>query len=232
MKKQYTTLPLAVLVAALSACSSQPQKDVPGLTSAIDNSVAGHYGQSILHEDQANHDRAVANRVLAHWTKDQYWNIDEYQKGMDAAASSAQHKLESEKELCQWLSESHQQNHPQDTTFYQAVAYFHSGHDVPFKVNNEDIAVIGHWLQFYPNATADVTASADTVGDTASNQGLSDRRAAAITKLLMAHGAKAEQLHVTSVGEGPGPDNTPSQPNRAASVGAVHFNYADCPNVK
>jgi outer membrane protein OmpA-like peptidoglycan-associated protein len=231
MKKQYNYLPFAVLVTALSACSAPPQKDIPALTAGIDASVAGHYGQSILHEDQANKTRAVANKVLEHWTNDHYWNIDEYQKGMDAATASAAHRLESEKHLCEWLTEVHRHNHPQDTEFYQAVAYFHTGVDKPFKVNHEDIAVAGHWLQMYPNATADVTASADTIGSTGSNQGLSERRADSISKLLMSHGARPEQLHVTAMGE-QGPLNIPSQPDRSGAVGAIHFNYADCPNLK
>jgi outer membrane protein OmpA-like peptidoglycan-associated protein len=231
MKKQYTYLPVAVLITALSACGETPQQDIPALTAGIDASVAGHYGQAILHEDEANKSRAVANKVLDHWTKDHYWNIDEYQKGMDAASASAAHRLESEKELCQWLTEVHGKNHVQDTDFYQAVAYFHTGKDTPFKVNNEDIAVAGHWLQLYPNATADVSASADTMGNTQSNQRLSERRAAAISNLLMSHGARAEQLHVTALGE-QGPPHTPSQKNRSGAVGAIHFNYADCPNLK
>jgi outer membrane protein OmpA-like peptidoglycan-associated protein len=231
MKKHTIYLPFAVLVTALSACSTPPQQDIPALTAGIDASVAGHYGQAILHEDQANKTRAVANKVLEHWTNDHYWNIDEYQKGMIAATDSAAHRLESEKHLCQWLTEVHGQNHPQDTAFYQAVAYFRTGVDTPFKVNNEDIAVAGHWLQLYPNATADVTASADTIGSASSNQSLSDRRSDSISKLLMAHGARAEQLHVTALGE-QGPPHTASQANRSGAVGAIHFNYADCPNVK
>jgi outer membrane protein OmpA-like peptidoglycan-associated protein len=230
MKTHYI-LPFAVLVVTLSACGTPPQKDIPALSSAIDTSVAGHYGQAILHEDQANKSRAVANKVLDHWNKDYYWNIDEYQKGMDAAADSAAHRLASEKELCQWLTEVHGKNHAQDTAFYQAVAYFHTGKDKPFKVNNEDIAVAGHWLQLYPNATADVSASADTIGSAESNQRLSERRAATISKLLMDHGARAEQLHVTAMGE-QGPPHTPSQAHRSGAVGGIHFNYADCPNLK
>lgn len=231
MKKQSTYLPFAVLITALSACSAPPQKDIPALTSAIDASVAGHYGQAILHEDEANKSRAVANNVLDHWSKNYYWNIDEYQKGMDAANASAAHRLESEKHLCEWLTEVHGKNHPQDTEFYQAVAYFHTGIDTPFKVNEEDIAVAGHWLQLYPNATADVSASADTIGSTGSNQSLSERRAASISKLLISHGARAEQLRVAALGE-QGPLHTPSQAHRSGAVGAIHFNYADCPNLK
>ena len=78
MNKQYVYLPIVVLVTTLVACTP-PEKDIPGLTAGIDAAVAGHYGQSIYHEELAQDHEEKANNVLKHWKKDQYWNIDEHE---------------------------------------------------------------------------------------------------------------------------------------------------------
>ena len=50
MNKQIIYLPGAVLIAALAGCTP-PHKDIPYLSSEIDAVVAGHYGESINHEE-------------------------------------------------------------------------------------------------------------------------------------------------------------------------------------
>ncbi|WP_333874915.1 hypothetical protein [Methylobacter sp.] len=55
-----------------------------------------------------------ANKSLAQWKSDYYWYINDQQKAIDAAQAAAQHRHESEKEMCQWLTQVHSQNHLQD----------------------------------------------------------------------------------------------------------------------
>ena len=231
MNKQCVYLPFAVLVTALAACTP-PAKDVPGLTSGIDAAVAGHYGQSIYHEELAEEKLEKANRVLKHWKKDHYWNIDERQKAMDAAQEAAQHRLASEKELCQWLTSVHGHNHHQGEAAEQTAAYFKTGSAVPYKTEDRNIAILGKYLEHHPDATAEVIAYTDTVGSSSSNQTLSERRAATVSQMLVAQGAKMEQLHVNAMGEAHGPDNTPDQQHRTVSISTVHPEYVDCPNLK
>lgn len=68
MNKQYVFLPIVVMVTTLVACTP-PEKDIPGLTAGIDAAVAGHYGQSIYHEELAQDNEDKANNVLKHWKK-------------------------------------------------------------------------------------------------------------------------------------------------------------------
>ena len=231
MKKQYITLPLAVLALSLTACST-PKKDSSDLKAAIDASRAGHYGQAMLHEELSEEALEDANNILGHLEKDYYWNIDEKQKALNAASSAAQHRLQSEKEMCQWLTEVHAQNHHHVEAIHETVAYFKTASDVPFKIKDESISRIGSWLQTHPDATAAVTASTDTVGKPAYNQALSERRANTVTQRLIAKGAKPSQLTVKATGEAAGPDNTPNQEHRVAIVITAHPSYIDCPNVK
>lgn len=231
MNKQSIYLPFAVLVTALAACTP-PQKDIPGLTSEIDSSVAGHYGQSNYHEDVAEEKREEANEVLEHWKKNQYWNIDERQKAMEAAKEAAQHRLASEKELCKWLTSVHGQNHHQAETAQQTAAYFKTGSAIPYKTDDRNIAILGKYLESHPDANAEVIAYTDTVGSSESNQNLSERRGATVSQMLIEKGAKAEQLHVNALGEAEGPDNTPDQRHRTVAISTVHPNYVDCPDLK
>lgn len=231
MKKQYFYLPLAAVALALTACST-PKMDSSDLKAEIDTARAGHYGQAMLHEEMSEADLDAANNVLSHIEKDYYWNINEKQKGLDAARSAAQHRLESEKEMCLWLTEVHAQNHHKIEAIHETVAYFKTGSAVPFKVKDDTIDHVGHWLHHHPDATATVTASTDTVGKPAYNQALSEKRAKAVAERLIAKGAKPSQLEVKAVGEASGPDNTPNQENRVAIVITSHPQYIDCPNVK
>ena len=231
MKKQYIYLPLAALALALTACST-PKKDSSDLKAAIDASRTGHYGQAMLHEELSEEDLEVANTVLGHLEKDYYWNINEKQKGLDAAQSSAHHRLESEKEMCQWLTEVHAQNHHHTETIHETVAYFKTASDVPFKTKDETIRHIGHFLHDHPDSTATVTASTDTVGKPAYNQDLSERRAKTVSDMLVKQGANPSQLVVKAIGEAHGPDNTADQSHRVAVVITAHPDYIDCPNVK
>ncbi|MDD2660834.1 MAG: OmpA family protein [Methylococcales bacterium] len=231
MNKQCVYLTFAALVTALAACTP-PAKDVPGLTSEIDAAVAGHYGQSIYHEELAEEKLEKANRVLKHWKKGYYWNIDERQKGMDAAQQAAQHRLESEKELCQWLTEVHGPNHHQMEATEHTAAYFKTGSAAPYKTEDRNIAMLGKYLAHHPDATAEVIAYTDTVGSPASNQNLSERRAAAVSQMLVGQGAKMEQLHMQAMGEAQGPDNTPDQKHRTVSISTSHPEYVDCPDLK
>lgn len=231
MNKQCVYLPFAVLVTALAACTP-PAKDVPGLTSGIDAAVAGHYGQSIYHEELADKKLDKANNVLKHWKKDYYWNIDERQKALDAAADAAKHRLASEKEMCLWLTSVHGHNHHQTEASHHTAAYFKTGSAVPYRVDDHNIAMLGQYLQSQPDATAEVLAYTDTVGSVNSNQTLSERRAATVSQMLVEHGAKMEQLHVNALGKADGPDNTPDQQHRIVEISTVHPVYKDCPDLK
>ena len=231
MKKQYLYLPLAVLTLSLTACST-PKKDASDLKAQIDASRAGHYGQAMLHEEISEEYLEDANKVLSHLEKDHYWNINEKAKALEDAKAAAHHRLESEKEMCQWLTEVHAQNHHHVEALHETVAYFKTGSHVPFKTEDESITRIGHWLQAHPDANATVTASTDTVGKPAANQSLSERRANSVSQMLVKQGAKPSQLKVKATGEASGPDNTPNQHNRVAVVITAHPHYIDCPNLK
>ena len=231
MNKQCVYLPFAVLVVVLTGCTP-PEKDIPGLTSGIDAAVAGHYGQSVYHEELAEEKLEKANNVLDHWKNDQYWNIDERQKAMDAAKEAAEQRLASEKELCQWLTSVHGQNHHQAEAVQQTAAYFKTGSAIPYKTNDHHISTLGKYLEHHPDATADVIAYTDTVGSPESNQSLSERRGATVSQMLIEKGAKPEQLRVTALGEAQGPDNTPNQEHRTVAISTVHPNYIDCPDLK
>jgi len=233
MNKQYIYVPFAVLVASLAACST-PQKDIPGLSAGIDAANAGHYRQSIMHEQEAEKKLAEADKALAHWKNDYYWNINDRQTALNAAQSAAEHRLASEKELCQWLTQVHSQNHLQDgpVSAQHTAVFFANGSATPYKYEQHEIAILGTYLEAHPDITADINAYTDTVGGAASNQNLSDRRAAFVSKMLVKHGAKAEQLHIKSLGEAHGPDNTRDQNHRVVSMVTVHPNYVDCPDLK
>lgn len=234
MNKQYFYAPLAVLVVALSACSAPPQKDVPGLSAGIDAANAGHYRQAIMHEEAAEEKLEEANKALAHWQQDHYWNINDRQASIDAAQSAAQHRHESEKEMCQWLTQVHSQNHVQDgpLSAQHTAVFFADGSATPYKSEEHEIAILGAYLQAHPEANVDVVASADTVGNATSNQSLSDKRASFVRNMLVKHGAKVEQLNVKAVGEAVGPDNTRNQNHRVVSMVTVHPAYSDCPDLK
>lgn len=231
MNKQCIYLPFAVLVSVLAACTP-PEKDIPGLTSEVDAAVAGHYGQSIYHEQLAEERLEEANKVLGHWKNDHYWNIDERQKAMDAAKEAAQHRLASEKELCLWIIDVHGRGHHHDKKVRHTAAYFKTGSATPYKTNDHEISALGIYLGAHPDATAEVIAYTDTVGTKESNQKLADRRAAVVSVRLNEDGAKMEQLHIKAMGEADGPDNTPDQQHRVATISAAHPGYTDCSNLK
>jgi outer membrane protein OmpA-like peptidoglycan-associated protein len=231
MNNKYFYLPLAVLALTLTACST-PKMDSSDLKAEIDAARAGHYGQAMLHEELSEEALEDANTVLGHIDNGYYWNINEKQKALDAAKSAAHHRLESEKEMCLWLTEVHKQNHHEHEAIHETVAYFKTGSAVPSKIKEESIAHVGHWLHHHPDASATVTASTDTVGKPAYNQALSERRAHAVVDRLIAKGANASQLQVKAIGEAGGPDNTANQQNRVAIVITSHPDYLDCPAFK
>lgn len=231
MKKQYLYLPMAVLAMALTACSSS-KMDTADLKAEIDASRAGHYGQAMLHEELSEEELEDANTILDHMEKDHYWNINEKQKALDAASSAKHHRLESEKEMCKWLTEAHAGNHHKIETIHETVAYFKTGSAIPFQIKYGSIEKVGRWLESHPDATAMVTASTDTVGKPASNQALSEKRANSVTQLLVGKGAKPSQLKIKAIGEAAGPDNSANQENRVAIVFTTHPDYIDCPNLK
>lgn len=232
MKKQNLHLMLAILGLSLTACNTAPKKQVAELRSAIDANYQGHYGQSVLHEKLATENQQVAEHILQHWENDQYWNIDEKQKANDALKLANLHRHESEKELCHWLTEVHGHNHHNLETSHHAAIYFDTGSDIPIRVNDEHIHTIGHFLHLHPQATATITAQTDTVGDSDSNQLLSERRAETVKQSLMAHGAKAQQLHIKALGEAMGADNNPNQENRVVSISITYpESYSDCPKL-
>jgi outer membrane protein OmpA-like peptidoglycan-associated protein len=234
MNKQFICVPFAVLVATLAACSAPPQKDIPGLSSGIDAANAGHYRQAIMHEQEAEKKLAEADKALAYWKDDYYWNINDQQKAKDAAQEAADHRLASEQEMCQWLTQVHSQNHLQDASVsaQHTAVFFADGSAKPYKSEEHEIAILGTYLEAHPDITVDVVASTDTVGSTKSNQNLSERRASFVRKLLIKHGAKVEQLSIKSLGEAHGPDNTRDQNHRVVSMVTVHPAYADCADLK
>ena len=230
MNKQFIYLLCAVLVSVLAACTP-PAKDIPGLTSEIDAATTGHYGQSIHHEQLAEEKLEESNKVLEHWKNGYYWNIDERQKAMDAAREAAQHRLASEKELCQWLIDVHGKDH-HDGSAQSVAAYFKTGSATPYKTDDHVISVVGKFLGTHPDATADVTGYTDTVGSSASNQQLAERRAATVAEMLNEYGAKMEQLHIKAMGEAHGPDNTPDQQHRTVTIVALQTGFAHCSELK
>lgn len=231
MRKQIHYLSVAAIAVALAACST-PKQDTAGLKAEIDASMAGHYGQSILHAEMAEENLETANEILEHWEKGYYWNIDERQKALDAARAAAEHRLQSEKELCQWLTEVHSPNHHMNEPAHRAVAYFKSGSAIAYKTDHEGLHHIAHFLASHPDSSATVTASTDTVGKPAANQKLSEKRAETVTKILVEHGVSPKQLTVKAIGEAGGPDNTPNQDHRVVVVLSSHPKYADCANLK
>ncbi len=239
MRKNKIYLPLAVLALLLTACAT-PRIDTADLKSEINAARAGHYGQAILHAELSHEELETANTILGHIEKKHYWNINEKQKAIDAARAAARHRLDSEKEMCKWLTEVHSQNHHikavAEATHHTA-AYFHSGSAVPFKIEDESIGQVGRWLQAHPDATATVTASADTVGKPEANLALSEKRANAIVHLLTKEGARTSQLTIKAVGEVGNTDNTPDQKRRIAVITTSHpistsSTYIDCPKLK
>lgn len=232
MKKQNIHLMLAILGVSLTACSYAPKKPVAELRSAIDANYQGHYGQALQHEKLAIDNQQVAERILQHWENDQYWNIDEKQQATDAAKLAAVHAHESEKQLCHWLTEVHGHNHHKLETSHHAAIYFNTGSATPIKLNDEHLHTIGHFLHLHPQASAIVTAQTDTVGNSDSNQWLSERRAETVKQLLMEHGAKDHQIKIKALGEAIGADNTASQENRVVSI-SINYpeNYIDCPKL-
>jgi len=234
MKKPHIYVPFAILVASLAACSAPSQKDVPGLSLGIDNANAGHYRQAIMHEQIAEEKLEEADKALANWKKDYYWNINDQQKSKDAAQSAADHRLASEKEMCQWLTQVHSQNHVQDelVSAQHTAVFFANASAKTYKAEAHEIAILGNYLDNHPNITADVIAYTDTVGNLANNKKLSERRANFVSKMLVKHGAKIEQLHIKTLGEAHGPDNTRDQNHRVVSVVTIHPAYTDCPDLK
>ena len=236
--KNYIYPSLAALAFLLTACTT-PKQNTADLKAEIDAARSGHYGQAMLHAEQSEEDLEVANNILNHLEHDHYWNIDEKQKALNAARSAAHHRLESEKEMCQWLTEVHSHNHSKAAKKagkkqHHSVAYFATGSAEPFKTKDEAISRIGRWLNEHPDATATITATTDTVGKPNSNQALSERRANAVAERLVASGAKPNQLIVKATGESTGPDNTPNQKNRVVNVTTSQSQdgYLDCPNLK
>ncbi|MGJ0484552.1 MAG: OmpA family protein [Methylomicrobium sp.] len=232
MNRQFFYLPCAVIAAALAGCAHPPHQDIPLLTSEVDAVVGGDYGQSIYHEKLAEENLDKATQVLNHWKNDHYWNIEEGQLAVDSARAASQHRLESEKALCQWLTAVHSPNHHATEAVHHAAAYFKTGSDIPYRTDHRAISTLGRYLQSHPDASADVTAYTDTVGSQASNQNLAERRAETVRKLLVEQGAKAEQLRVKSMGEAEGPDNAPNQQHRVVMMSTVHPAYQDCAGLK
>jgi outer membrane protein OmpA-like peptidoglycan-associated protein len=225
---------LAVSVVTLAACSAPPQKDIPGLTAEIDAANTGHFRQSVMHEDLADKKLHQAQKILSHWKKDQYWNIDERQKGLEAGQEAINHRLASEKELCLWLSQSHQRNHVTDEPLsgQHTAIFFPDNAAKPYPNEEHELAIMGDFLEKNPEISVNVTATTDTVGTEAYNQKLSERRAHYVKEKLLSYGAKLSQLNVKATGEAPGPKHVHKLEHRAVSISTIHPVYADCPDLK
>ena len=231
MNRKLVYLSLAILAPALTACTP-PAKDIPGLKSEMDAAVAGNFGQALYHWEAAEERFEEANHILGHWQNDHYWNIDQRQKAMNAARDAANHRLESEKAMCAWLTEVHSDNHDKAGKVQRTGAFFSTGSATPYNTNHHDINLIGQYLQTHPSATADVVAYTDTVGSAASNKRLAERRAASIANMLRQAGARPNQLRISAVGEAHGPNNSPNQKHRVVKISTVHAEYVDCPKLK
>lgn len=231
MKRSHIYLIVALLSVFLAACAT-PKIDTTDLKAEISNARAGHYGQAMLHEEMSQKELDVANAILGHIEKDHYWNINQKQKALDAAKASREHRVEAEKEMCKWLTEAHSQNHHKVEASHHTIAYFNTGSATPSKIVHDSIMRVGQWLQDHPDATAVVAASTDTVGQPGYNQALSEARADAVVQRLIKAGARTNQLSVKATGEAAGPDNTPNQENRVATITTSHPSYLDCPQFK
>lgn len=234
MNKQFNTVLFAAVISSLSACTSAPPKDVSGLEAAIAAANAGHYRQSLHHEELANEYLEDANIILEHWKQDHYWNIDEAQQAKEAALAAAKHRHESEVELCQWLTQVHGENHATDALVSQqhATVYFKTGSATPYQVEQHEIEILGKYLAENPSIRAEVIAYADTVGSSSSNATLAKNRANFVARKLVERGANPSQLQLKPMGEAQGPDNTHEQNHRVVTVRTIHPGYADCANLK
>jgi hypothetical protein len=50
--------------------------------------------------------------------------------------------------------------------------------------------------------------------------------------MLVEQGAKAEQLHITTICKAQDPDNTPDQKHRIVVISTAHPDYKDCPDLR
>lgn len=234
MNKQLNTALFVAIIASLTACTSAPPKDISGLEAAIAAANAGHYRQSLHHEEIANEYLEDANTILEHWKNDHYWNIDEAQKAKEAALAAAQHRHESEVEMCQWLTQVHSENHAKDALVSQqhATVYFKTGSATPYQAEQHEISVLGKYLAENPTINAEIIAYTDTVGSNPSNDKLSHNRAHFVANKLVERGARPSQLQIKSMGEAHGPDNTHEQNHRVVTVRTIHPGYVDCATLK
>lgn len=67
--------------------------------------------------------------------------------------------------------------------------------------SQSDLQAVAASLNRYPNTTVNVIGHTDNVGDAAYNQDLSERRASAVARILIASGVSASRINIVGRGE-------------------------------
>ena len=68
-------------------------------------------------------------------------------------------------------------------------------------LSQNELAIVAQSLQRYPNTTVNVIGHTDNVGDAAFNQDLSERRAQAVSNILIANGVSPSRIRAIGAGE-------------------------------
>ena len=79
-------------------------------------------------------------------------------------------------------------------------------------ISQNELAIVAQSLNRYPNTTVNVIGHTDNVGEAAFNQSLSERRANAVTNILMNNGVAPSRIRAIGAGE-----NSPIASNLNAS---------------
>jgi outer membrane protein OmpA-like peptidoglycan-associated protein len=67
--------------------------------------------------------------------------------------------------------------------------------------SQNELRIVANSLNQYPNTTVNVIGHTDNVGDAAFNQGLSERRAQAVTAILIGGGVSPARIRSIGAGE-------------------------------
>ncbi|MEO1637884.1 MAG: OmpA family protein [Pseudomonadota bacterium] len=68
-------------------------------------------------------------------------------------------------------------------------------------LSQNELRIVANSLNQYPNTTVNVIGHTDNVGDAAFNQGLSERRAAAVSNILIGNGVSPSRIRSIGAGE-------------------------------
>lgn len=136
---------------------------------------------------------------------------------------AAPHLCEMEKALHNWLVVPNKSVDASGTgqEVQHAAAYFETASDIPYRTDQQAIEELGKYLAAYPAAAAEVIAYTDTVDTVEYNQDLSYRRAETVKRMLVAQGARPEQVRTKAMGQAGGPENYENQQNRVAMMSVI-----------